>query len=122
MSARSTAIVGQRGETIAVEYLRVIGYRIYACNVQLGHDEIDIVAHDPQDNVIVFVEVKARASRSGNYAPELNMTTVKKRRLRRAMDRWVTERHYEGGYRLDFIGVAAGAVCAHARELELPTE
>ena len=56
-SRRST---GQRGEEIAAEHLRGLGYEILARNVRTRYGEIDIVARD--GDCLVFVEVKTRRS------------------------------------------------------------
>ncbi len=53
---------GRRGEDLAHRYLQSQGYRIVARNLMLrgAHVEIDLVAR--HGGVIVFVEVKTRAS------------------------------------------------------------
>lgn len=51
---------GTQGEDIAIDYLRTKGYTILDRNWRSGHKEIDIVAR--KDDIIVFVEVKARAN------------------------------------------------------------
>ncbi|MFP3980706.1 MAG: YraN family protein [Desulfobacterales bacterium] len=56
---------GQLGESLAVRHLKKNGYRILARNYRNRFGEIDIIARHGE--VLVFVEVKARASR--NYGP-----------------------------------------------------
>ena len=51
---------GAQGEDIAIDYLRSKGYVILDRNWRSGHKEIDIVAS--KDDIVVFVEVKARAN------------------------------------------------------------
>ena len=51
---------GRLGEDAAVKLLRRKGYRIITRNWRRGRLELDIVAR--KDGVLVFVEVKARAS------------------------------------------------------------
>ncbi len=51
-------LFGQEGESAAEQYLRNKGYRILARNVRSSVGELDLVAED--DQVLVFVEVKAR--------------------------------------------------------------
>ncbi len=53
---------GRAGEDAAATLLEAHGYRIVGRNVRLPGGEIDIVARD--GDVVVFVEVKARASAS----------------------------------------------------------
>lgn len=108
---------GQRGEEIAVRYLRAQGYVVLERNVRFGKDEIDIVAFDASDRVIVFAEVKARARASDDYCPEMNVTFAKRRKLLRSARAWVGLRRYEEGWRIDVICVAAGKVVQHLREI-----
>ena len=54
--------LGARGEDRAVAFLIGAGYRIVARNLRMPGGEIDVVAMDGQ--TLVFVEVKARRSRS----------------------------------------------------------
>lgn len=51
--------LGKKGEELAVRYLRSNGFQIHAINWIYVHKEIDIIAE--KDNMIHFVEVKARS-------------------------------------------------------------
>lgn len=51
---------GNLGETIAVNYLKKLGFTILERNYRIRGGEIDIVARDGSE--LVFVEVKARWS------------------------------------------------------------
>ncbi len=52
--------VGKLGEDCAAEFLTAKGYTIVARNFRIRSAEIDIIART--DDVIVFVEVKARSN------------------------------------------------------------
>ena len=52
--------VGRWGEETAAAYLNQRGYEILARNARTPYGEIDIIAR--RRNLIVFIEVKARAS------------------------------------------------------------
>lgn len=52
--------LGEKGEGIAVGFLRKMGYRIIQQNYRTPIGEIDIIARE--DDVLVFVEVKTRES------------------------------------------------------------
>lgn len=111
--------VGTDGESIARRYLRRQRYRVLAQNVRVGkHDEVDLIAYDPVDAVLAFVEVKSRAKNDADYAPELNLTPEKRRRISRAARRWIASNDYPGGYRLDLLCIADGSVTAHYRDIE----
>ncbi len=109
--------VGQKGEAVAADYLQSLGYRVEQRNVMLGHDEIDLIALDPVDEVLVFAEVKTRSRFSSTYPPALAADKRKRERLRRSARRWIDEHAFDGGYRIDLISVANGRVVDHVREI-----
>lgn len=112
---------GREGEEAARQHLSRMGYRILACNARIGpHDEVDLIAFDPADGVLVFVEVKTRSRSDPDYRPDLNMTAAKRTAMSRAARRWVAENAWEGGYRMDAVFVVAGKVREHVRELAWP--
>lgn len=51
---------GERGEQLAVEYLKKQGYKIIERNFRIRGGEIDIIAIDV--DTLVFIEVKTRRS------------------------------------------------------------
>ena len=70
--------LGKTGEDLAVAELERRGYAILARRYRTRHGEIDIVAED--GDVLVFVEVKARATGECGTAAEA-VTRHKQRRL-----------------------------------------
>lgn len=77
----NTIKAGQKGEDIASDYLRKLGYKIIERNFRIRGGEIDIVALD--GNTLVYVEVKTRSSyRFGR--PEESVTPKKINFLKRA--------------------------------------
>ncbi len=113
----ATRLTGVTGEDIAARHLEALGYRVLHRNLRVGRGEVDILGHDPRDNVLVFAEVKTR-SRDGLYRPELNLTRRKRRAMTLAAARWVNRNGYEGGYRMDLICIAGGRVSDHFIELD----
>jgi len=80
--------LGASAEDRAAEFLQGMGYTIITRNyVARGISEIDIVAM--QDDVLVFVEVKARRSQS-LVGPEESVSRAKGKRL------WDAANHYLG--------------------------
>ena len=70
-------IFGQLGEDCAAKFLEEQGYKIVARNFRIRSAEIDIIAQI--DNVIVFVEVKARSNiRHGLPVEAVNLRKQKK--------------------------------------------
>ncbi len=100
---------GQKGEDIAEQFLKKLGYRILERNYvnKRGYrvGEIDIIAQDEQE--IVFVEVKTR-KRLGKYdlPPEMFVDVHKIAHLQQSSFRYLTENKKMGEkYRFDVIGI-----------------
>lgn len=72
---------GRWGEVLACQYLQSLGYTIVGTNWRSAEGEIDVVARD--GDTLVFVEVKARATRRFGL-PEEAITRRKMLRLNRA--------------------------------------
>lgn len=109
---------GRRGERTAVRFLHRHGYRVIGRNIRVGRrDEIDILAWDPEDRVLVFAEVKSRERNDDDYHPLLNATVEKRAALARSARRWVAMHEYPGGYRIDLLCVAGGEVTEHVVNL-----
>jgi len=71
-------IFGEKGESIAVRYLKKKGYKILEKNYRTKLGEIDIIAKDK--DTLVFVEVKSRRSwQFGN--PKAAVTPAKQRKI-----------------------------------------
>lgn len=69
--------LGKFGEDCAAKFLEAAGYTIVARNFRIRSAEIDIIAQI--DNVIVFVEVKARSNiRHGLPVEAVNLRKQKK--------------------------------------------
>lgn len=102
-SHRSTRAKGERGESIALEYLEHRGLRIIERNYRFERSEIDLIMEDGDE--LVFVEVKARHStRFGE--PEDSVTPLKQRRIRRVAEGYLFERGVEGRTcRFDVIAI-----------------
>ena len=108
---------GRRGEDIATAYLQNAGYQLYGRNIRISRDEIDIIAFDPIDRVVVFAEVKARSTDRNGYRPEMNAPKHKRQRMLRAARRWVAQHNYQRGYRVDLVCVVGDRVVNHYREI-----
>ncbi len=116
----NTIVIGKQGEDLAVQYLRSIGCKIYKRNERLRHDEIDVIAYDPLEKIIIFAEVKARSRFTSDYLPSINLTHRKRMKMRRAANAWIARHEYDGMYRFDAICIAAGRILEHRKELRIP--
>lgn len=109
--------MGRKGEEVAARFLRQKGYDIRARNVRLGHDEIDIVAFDSPESVLVFCEVKTRGRHHPDYSPVLACTAHKRLKMFRAARAYVAHIAWEGGYRVDWLLVEENAVIDHVQDI-----
>lgn len=84
---------GVRGERMAEEYLRRLGYALLARRYRGGDGEIDLVMRD--GSCLVFVEVKYRPrSQAGEGLSAV--TPAKRRRMIHAAAAFLTEREQWG--------------------------
>jgi len=104
---RAKDALGQRGETIAAEYLVARGLTILDTNWRCPQGEIDLVALDGDE--LVFVEVKTRSSVAFGHPLEA-ITVAKLARLRRLAAAWC-EAHpgRHDTVRIDALAVIAPA-------------
>lgn len=109
--------VGKQGEALAEAYLRLKKYKIYDRNVRLGRDEIDIIAYDRVQKMIVFVEVKTRSRYDPDFLPALGVTYRKKRALRRSAWKWMQKKEYDAPWRIDVVLVIGSQVFKHIRQI-----
>ncbi len=90
-SSSTHLVTGQRGELLAAEHLKCLGYQLVASNFQLPigrsrrgrliNAEIDIIAYEGA--TLCFIEVKTRIS-DWFAAPEANVDLSKQRQISRA--------------------------------------
>lgn len=110
------------GEDLAADYLQGLGWRILARNWRCALGELDIVALDVAEPVVVFCEVKTRRGLSFGHPLE-SVTKAKVARLRQLAGLWLREHPGEAQrVRLDAIGVLLTAASApqitHLRGIE----
>jgi putative endonuclease len=95
--------LGRWGEATAAEYLAGKGYLIIERNARTPYGELDLVAR--QDQVIVFVEVKTRASAGFGY-PEASVTIKKQAHLLAAAQHYLQSRPaLTGDWRVDVVAI-----------------
>ncbi len=57
-----TVDIGRMGESIAADLLKLKKYKVIERNIHISHNEIDIIAINKKQKIIIFVEVKARTT------------------------------------------------------------
>ncbi len=94
---------GNKGEELACEHLKKLGYKILDRNFRIRGGEIDIVAKDGE--YLVFVEVKTRWSHEFGLPVE-SVTPWKVKYLLKTAKFYLQKINWGNGpYRLDFVSV-----------------
>ena len=94
--------IGKLGEEITVQYLTDKGYKILERNWYNIHKELDIIAKDGQD--LVIVEVKTR--QSDEYGePDIAVTKRKQRLLIAAANAYIFKNRLDNNTRFDIISI-----------------
>ena len=93
---------GKLGEELAVNYLIEKGYEILERNWRNIHKEIDIIARDGKD--LVVVEVKTRQN-DENGEPDMAVTRKKQRMLIAAAEAYVLKHQLDIETRFDIISI-----------------
>jgi putative endonuclease len=96
---------GALGEEIAVNFLIARSYQILVRNFRCKGGEVDIIARDPDDKSLVFIEVKARRGLSYGV-PQLAVTPFKQRQISKAALTWLSKkRMHDQNARFDVIAI-----------------
>lgn len=98
---------GQAGEQAAAAFLVQLGYTVMYTGYRHKRAEVDLVVCRGQQ-LLVFVEVKARSSSQFGY-PESFVTERKKQLFRLAAEHLQEELAWTGDIRFDIIAVAPTA-------------
>ncbi|MBU1026653.1 MAG: YraN family protein [Candidatus Margulisbacteria bacterium] len=95
--------LGKKGEEIAEEYLRNLGYEILEKNYHSSQGEVDLIAKD--QDCLVFVEVKSYSYRSfGSPAGAVGIT--KKKSIIHAAEAYLYKNNIKDVYsRFDLITI-----------------
>jgi len=105
---------GELGEEVATNFLTLRGYRILERNFRCKGGEVDIIARDPGDKSLVFIEVKARRGLSYGV-PQLAVTPFKQRQISKAALTWLSKnRLHDTNARFDVIAILLHTDGQHA--------
>lgn len=94
--------LGQWGEDAAVQFLRGKGFEIRELNWKFLHLEIDIVAIDKHE--LVIVEVKTRGTDAFGE-PEVFVNKQKQAKLIRAANLYLEQKKLDYEVRFDVVGI-----------------
>jgi putative endonuclease len=96
--------IGKKGEILAAGYLKKKGYQIIVCNWRYRQKEIDIIAREGEE--LVIVEVKLRST--DYFGDPSEAVTLKKQKfLIEAADAYVETINYEPEVRFDIVSIIA---------------
>ena len=107
--------LGQAAEELAAQHLQQQGYTIVARNYRYGRAEVDLIAR--KDQLLLFVEVKARSSDRFGY-PEEFVSPQQQERLQDAAAHYVIEHDWDHAIRFDIIAVLAKNKRLEVEQLE----
>jgi len=102
MSKQANKATGNKGETLACEYLERKGYKILARNYRSKWGEVDVIAKEK--DIVVFVEVKTKTSDAFGEPWEM-VNHWKVEQVKRMGEMWCREMGWEGRVRVDVVGV-----------------
>lgn len=94
--------LGNKGEAIAIDYLKRNGYKILETNYRFLKAEVDIIVQ--KEAIIAAVEVKTRSS---NYFgnPQDFVSPKKIKLLISAMDHYIVHNNINSDVRFDIIAI-----------------
>jgi putative endonuclease len=105
---------GELGEEIAANFLIARGFRIIERNFRCKGGEVDIIARDPGDKSLLFIEVKTRRGLSYGV-PQLAVTPFKQRQISKAALTWLGKnRLHDTNARFDVIAILLHTDGQHA--------
>jgi putative endonuclease len=95
--------IGKWGEQAASQFLRAQGLVIIAQNVRTPYGEIDLIGQ--KDNVLIFIEVKARTTADYGY-PEQAVNPKKQSHLIDAVASYLqTHPEIQSDWRIDVVAI-----------------
>lgn len=105
--------IGAWGEQITANYYRKAGFTLHDMNYLKAWGEIDVIVE--KAHKVHFIEVKTvsyetkadleQSVAHGTWRPEENVTEFKIKKLSRAIESWLQERHWHGDWQIDVAAV-----------------
>lgn len=110
---KTNKALGKWGEKVAKAYLVSQGHEIREINWRFGRAEADIITFLPIDQILVFVEVKARKHNTFGE-PEDFVTDKKQRLLYELATEYMYRQGYEGEIRFDIVSIVGEEEKGHS--------
>jgi len=97
--------LGIKGENMAADYLKKMGYEILDKNFRKREGEIDLIAEDPETKEIAFIEVKTRKNSNFGY-PEEAVDGEKAEKMTEVANAWLDiKEKLNNSWRIDIIAI-----------------
>jgi putative endonuclease len=97
---------GNKGESLAAEFLVEKGFEILERNYRHKHAEIDLIVQ--REDWVLFIEVKTRTSTAFGE-PEDFVDDRKINKIFEAAEEWIYSTDWHGHIRFDIVSVKLGA-------------
>lgn len=113
-------VFGNTAEELAAEFLRSQGMKVLASQYKKTFGEIDLIAQDRDE--VVFVEVKARTTKTFGY-PEDSVTPEKISHIVRVAQSYLTEKQIDGPWRIDVLAIEYfqdAPKVTHLKNIDIP--
>jgi putative endonuclease len=95
--------LGNKGEQLALNFLKKKGFRVLETNYRCPRGEIDIIAR--QKECLVFVEVRTKTNLAFG-SPEESITNAKKRHLESAVNHYLqNQAKMPPSWRIDLVAI-----------------
>jgi putative endonuclease len=95
--------IGNKGESLAEDYIKRKGYEVIHRNYRCKLGEIDIIAKD--GDTIVFIEVRTKQNENFG-SPQDSVTSTKISKISKTALSFIQEKNLSGySYRFDFIAI-----------------
>ena len=113
MGKQENKVTGNKGETLAAEYLQIKGYKILGRNYRSKWGEVDIIIKGKVksekgegfgQDIVVFVEVKTKTTDKYGEPWEM-VNTWKVEQVKKMGEMWCREYGWGGRVRMDVVGV-----------------
>jgi putative endonuclease len=106
--------LGKKGEQLAKKYLEEIGFKILETNWRYGKDEVDIIAKD--GNELVIIEVKTRStSYFGEPSEAVGLT--KENFMIRAAESYLEINDLDTDTRFDIVSIVIDKRSTHIEHI-----
>lgn len=97
--------LGSAGESLACRELSRLGYRVIDTNVRMKMGELDIVAEEGGEMVVVEVRTRTLGKM---LPPEATVGPSKIRKLVRTGTAYMASKEWEGPWRIDVAAITVG--------------